>query len=54
MQRHWSRYLLGFVLVSGLLVLPAAAQDPGPLVELSQPNAVGSCNTGFTPFVGLT
>ncbi len=38
------------------LVLRAGVQDLqlGPLVELSWPNAVGSCNTGFTPFAGLT
>ena len=50
MQQHWSLYLRAFVLASGLLALPAAAQDLGPLVELSRPNAVGSCNTGFNTF----
>ncbi len=33
--------------LTGLVELPALAQDPGPLVEISRPNAVGSCNTGF-------
>src|SRR5207249_4617037 len=28
----------------------ASAADGGSLVELSRPNAVGSCNTGFTAF----
>jgi hypothetical protein len=46
MQLPWKLYLLAF----GLLVLPAAAQDMGPLVEISRPNAVGSCNTGFNFF----
>src|SRR5579859_6579526 len=33
------------------LVLQAGAQvsQPGPLVELSRPNAVGTCDTGFHP-----
>lgn len=34
----------------GLLALPAVAQNVGPLVEISRPNAVGSCNTGFSLF----
>ena len=40
------------VALGGLLTLPARGQDPpvGPLVEISRPNAVGSCNTGFSPF----
>lgn len=50
MRPHWKLYLCAFVLASGLSVLPAAAQDLGPLVELSRPNAVGSCNTGFNAF----
>lgn len=54
MRPQWLACLRTFVLVVGLLVLPAAAQDIGPLVEVSRPNAVGTCNTGFTPFVGLT
>ena len=50
MPPQWRLYLRAFVFVSGLLVLPAAAQDLGPLVELSQPNPVGGCNTGFNAF----
>ncbi len=34
------------VAMAGLLVLPAVAQDIGPLVEISRPNAVGSCDDG--------
>jgi hypothetical protein len=39
-------------LVSALLTLPAWAKQPfaGPLIELSRPNAVGSCNDGFNLF----
>lgn len=42
--------------VVALRALPARAQDVpvGPLVEISRRNAVGSCNTGFNPFNGLT
>ena len=54
MRSQWRLYLRAFVLVSGLLVLPVAAQEVGPLAELSRPNPVGSCNTGFNPFNGLT
>lgn len=54
MKTQWRLYLRAFVLVSGLLALPATAQDMGPLAEISRPNAVGSCNTGFNPFGGLT
>ena len=50
MRSHWSLHLLAFVLVLSVLKFPAAAQDIGPLVELSQPNAVGSCNDGFNTF----
>jgi hypothetical protein len=50
MQRHRSLHPLAFVLVSGLLAVPAVAQDLGQLVEISRPNAVGSCNTGFSTF----
>lgn len=51
MQRHWSLYLLAFALLPGLLARPAVSQEIRPLVELSRPNAVGSCDTGFkTPF----
>jgi BNR repeat protein len=49
MRTQLSLYLRAFVLVLGL-ALAAVAQDLGPLVELSQPNAVGSCNTGFNAF----
>ncbi len=42
MQPHWGLYLRAVGLVSGLLALPALAQDLGPLAELSRPNAVGS------------
>lgn len=43
--------LVGFGVVA-LRVLPARAQDTllGPLVEISRPNAVGSCNDGFSLF----
>jgi hypothetical protein len=47
MQRHWSLYLLAFALLPGLLARPAISQQVRPLVELSRPNAVGSCDTGF-------
>ena len=47
MQRHWSLYLLAFALLPGLLARPAVSQEVRPLVELSRPNAVGSCDTGF-------
>ena len=52
MHRHLSLYLIAIALVSALLTLPAWAQQPvvGPLIELSRPNAVGSCNTGFNLF----
>jgi hypothetical protein len=38
--------------LAGLLVVPAEAQDTalGPLVELSRPNAVAGCDTGFNAF----
>jgi hypothetical protein len=37
---------------AGLLARPAEAQNVpvSPLVEISRPNAVGSCNTGFFTF----
>ena len=37
------------IALAGLLSVPARAQDTvlSPLVEISRPNAVGSCNTGF-------
>lgn len=47
MQRHWSLYLLAFALLRGLLWRPGVSQEIRPLVELSRPNAVGSCDTGF-------
>src|SRR5229473_5333597 len=50
MQRHWSLYLLGFALLPGLLARPAASQEVRPLVELSRPSAIGSCDTGFHTF----
>lgn len=52
MRRHLSRYLLAFsfLLRVALLALPAAAQEVGPLVEISRPNAVGTCNDGFNLF----
>ncbi len=50
MWPQWRVYLvaLGFLLPA----LPAGAQNPsvGPLVELSPPNAVVSCNDGFQTF----
>jgi hypothetical protein len=50
MQPHWSLYLLTIGLVLSPLSLPVTAQDISPLVELSQPNAVGSCDDGFNLF----
>jgi hypothetical protein len=40
------------LLLSGLLALSVSAQISrlGPLIELSRPNAVGSCNDGFDVF----
>lgn len=50
MQRHWSLYLLAFALFPGLFARPAISQELPQLVELSRPNAVGSCDTGFKAF----
>ena len=52
MHRHSSLYLIAIALVSALLTLPAWTQQlpVGPLIELSRPNAVGSCNDGFNLF----
>ena len=52
MRRHSSLYLIAIALVSALLTLPCLAQQlpVGPLIELSRPNAVGSCNDGFNLF----
>ena len=50
MQRHWTLCLYTLVLTSGFRELPAVAQNLGPLVEISRPNIVGTCNTGFNPF----
>lgn len=50
MQRHWSLYLLAFALLPALLARPAVSQEVRQLVELSRPNAVGSCDTGFRAF----
>ncbi len=47
MPRYWSFHLLAFSLLPGLWARPAVAQKIGPLVELSRPNAVKSCDTGF-------
>lgn len=49
MKRLVSAALVALV---GQLTLPAGAQNIplGPLVELSRPNAVGSCNDGFNAF----
>ena len=33
--------------LAGLLAMPASAATLGPLIELSRPNAVGACDTGF-------
>jgi hypothetical protein len=41
--------LAGFSIIA-LCALPAPAQDIGPLVEISRPNAVGTCNDGFQTF----
>lgn len=42
--------IFSLVALAGLLALPAWAQDTpvGPLVELSRPNAVGTCDDGFS------
>lgn len=46
-----SLILFAFSVVMAIgLALPASAQDIGPLVEISRPNAVGTCNTGFHTF----
>ena len=50
MQRRWSLYLLAFALLPGLLARPAVSQEVRPLVELSRPSAIGSCDTGFHTF----
>ena len=52
MHRHSSLYLIAIALVSALLTLPCLAQQlpVGALIELSRPNAVGSCNDGFNLF----
>lgn len=47
-------HLRRLVLLSGLVAFPAVAEDIGPLLAISRPNAVGSCNTGFNPFNGIT
>ena len=49
MTRYASFYL-ALLALTALSLGSAAAQDIGPLVELSRPNPVGSCNTGFNPF----
>ena len=49
MPRYAALYLPLFALAI-LSPRSVAAQDIGPLVELSRPNPVGSCNTGFSPF----
>jgi len=36
--------------LAGVLALPAAAQNLGPLVEISRPNVVAGCDTGFNTF----
>jgi hypothetical protein len=38
------------VTLAGLLAQPVTAQDIGLMIELSRPNAVGSCNDGFNLF----
>lgn len=50
MRRQFRRYLLAFGSLPGLLALPAEAQTirASPLVELSRPNAVGTCDDGFS------
>lgn len=50
MRRHWSLYLLAFALLSGSLAWPAVSREIRPLVELSRPTAVGSCDHGSHPF----
>jgi hypothetical protein len=52
MRRQFRLYLLAFGLLQGLLARPAAAQNVpvSQLVEISRPNAVGTCNTGFGAF----
>jgi len=50
MQSRWSVYLLAVALIPSLLARPAVSQEIGPLVELSRPSAVESCDTGFHTF----
>src|SRR5215470_14567530 len=49
MQRCAALYL-PLLALAALSLGSAVAQDIGPLVELSRPNIVGSCNTGFNAF----
>lgn len=50
--QHFCRLWLQLERTTGLPAVPAWAQDVpvGPLVEISRPNAVGSCNDGFHTF----
>jgi hypothetical protein len=50
MQRQLKICLIAWTSLLGVRATIAPAQDIGPLVEISQPNAVGSCNTGFNAF----
>ncbi len=50
MQRHRNLYLLAFALLPGLFARPAVSLEIRPLVELSRPSAIGSCDTGFHTF----
>ena len=45
--------LLGFTL-AGLLALPVATATLGPLIELSRPNAVGTCDDQFVTLPGTS
>jgi hypothetical protein len=50
MQRYWSFHLVACALLPVLLARPAVSKEIRPLVELSRPNAVGSCDAGFHTF----
>jgi hypothetical protein len=49
MPRYATLYL-PLLALAAVSLGSAAAQNVGPLVEISRPNVVGSCNTGFNPF----
>jgi hypothetical protein len=48
------KFGLGVLALAGLLAMPTAARAAmlGPLIELSRPNAVGTCESGFVSLPG--